>query len=110
MSKGSLVLKVYQGQVWGGRSPEVKVPFLCTHSFKKNIEHLLCSFVSFKDEIFLSLPQSNLPRAKVSNRRAGHLSPKWGGRSHGCLDRWIQEPYRVLRALKEKSEVPRIES
>ena len=48
----------------------VKVPFLCIHSFKKNIEHLLCSFVPYKDEFFLSLPQSNLPRAKVSSLRA----------------------------------------
>lgn len=58
------------------------------HSFKKNIEHLLCSFVPCKpspqglDEVFLSLPP--LPRAKMGNL-LGHIASNWGGRSHCFL-------------------------
>lgn len=47
----------------------MKIPFLpCVHLLKKNIEHLRCSFVSYEDEVFLSLPP--LPTAKVSSLRA----------------------------------------
>lgn len=55
---------------------------------KKEIEHLLCSFVPCKpslqslDEVFLSLPP--LLRVKMGNL-LGHMSPLWGRKSHCFL-------------------------
>lgn len=65
---------------------------LIMHAFiqkkKKEIEHLLCSFVPCKpslqslDEVFLSFPP--LLRVKMGNL-LGHMSPPWEGKSHCFL-------------------------